>query len=54
MDKCLLLDGDVLAYKFAFAAEVPIEWEGGLWTYHADAQESIAALDEFMLSLIHI
>ncbi len=48
MDKCLLLDGDVLAYKFAFAAEVPIEWEDGLWTYHADARESIAVLDEFI------
>lgn len=40
----LLIDGDVVAYKAAIAVEKAIEWEPGMWTWHADEDEAKAAI----------
>ena len=36
MKRVLLIDADILVYQTACAAEVPIDWGGGLWTLHSD------------------
>jgi DNA polymerase-1 len=38
--KVLLLDGDVVAYRFAYSAEVAVEWEEDQWTVTADAKKA--------------
>lgn len=35
MKTALLIDGDMIAYRYACACETAVEWEPGLWTYHA-------------------
>ena len=44
----LLIDGDVIVYQQALAAEVPIHWGGDLWTLHADFAEVKSRVDEFI------
>lgn len=42
--KTVLIDGDEVAYKAAFACEVPIKWDADTWTLHSsevDMNESI-------------
>lgn len=45
-DKHLLIDGDILAYRIAFSAEVATEWGDGTWTYQADEKQATMKLDE--------
>ncbi len=49
--RTLLIDGDVVAYQFATAAETPIHWGDDLWTLHADAKEAKAKMDNFLAGL---
>jgi DNA polymerase-1 len=47
----LLLDGDVVAYKFASAAEKPIHWgdtDEDIWTLHAFADEAKERMEEWI------
>lgn len=41
----LLVDGDYLVYKWAFAVEKEINWGDDLWTLHADLDEAKAGLE---------
>lgn len=41
----LLIDGDIMVYREAFAAEKPTNWGNGLWTLHADATNAKKRLD---------
>ena len=36
----ILVDGDMIIFKAAVNAEVPINWWGDFWTLHADAAEA--------------
>jgi DNA polymerase-1 len=47
----LLLNGDVVAYKFASAAEKPIHWgdtDEDIWTLHAFADEAKERMEEWI------
>ena len=48
----LLIDGDIIAYKAATSAEVPINWGDGLWTLHAYEQDVEARLEEQITKLM--
>ena len=41
----LLVDGDYLVYKWAFAVEKETNWGDDLWTLHADVDEAKAGFD---------
>lgn len=45
MKKVLLIDGDVLVYRTAFAAETAIDWGDGLHTLHSDANAAASMID---------
>lgn len=45
MKKTLLIDGDVLVYRTAFAAEQVIDWGDGLHTLHSDASAAAPMID---------
>lgn len=45
MKRVLLLDGDVLVYKTAFASEQVIDWGDGLVTLHSHVDEAAAGID---------
>lgn len=45
MKRILLIDGDVLVYKTAFAAEKVIDWGGGLVTLHSNTDEAAQTID---------
>lgn len=47
----LLIDGDIIAYKAASAAEKPINWGNGLWTLHAWENDVTQIIDEFIAKL---
>ncbi len=49
--RTLLIDGDVVAYQFATAAETPIHWGDDLWTLRADGKEAKAKMDNFLAGL---
>lgn len=44
----LLFDADMLVFRCSSAVEQEINWEGDLWTLHADAAEAKAALDDMV------
>jgi DNA polymerase-1 len=48
----LLIDGDIIAYRAAAAAETPINWGDGLWTLHAHEDDVMRKVDEGMQRLI--
>ncbi len=48
IDRTLLVDGDIVAYKAATVAETPIDWGDGLWTLHAHENDVIANMVTFM------
>jgi DNA polymerase-1 len=43
--RVLLIDGDVLVYKVAFASEQVIDWGDDLHTLHSDAGQAASAID---------
>jgi DNA polymerase-1 len=47
-DLTLLIDGDIVCYSTAAAAEVETDWGGDLWTLHSDAAEARAAFDSII------
>lgn len=49
--KTLLLDGDIIAYQCAAAAEHPTNWGDGLWTLHSYEHEVEAAIDDYVYKL---
>jgi len=49
----LLIDGDIIAYKAAAAAEKPINWGDGLWTLHAWEEDVKQIIDEFIQTLFN-
>jgi DNA polymerase-1 len=44
MNRILLIDADVLAYRAACAVEVATEWEPGYWTWHCEEGEVRSAI----------
>lgn len=57
----ILFDADMTVFRATSSVETPIQWDGDLWTLHADAGEakvkvddSVLTLTEKVLSLIHI
>lgn len=52
MKRTLLIDGDILVYRWAFGAETAIDWGDGIWTLHADATEAAAMLDNNVAKLM--
>lgn len=49
--RVLLIDGDVVAYQLAAATEKVIEWDGGVFSSYADADEGRANLDHWIKDL---
>lgn len=47
----LIIDGDLLLYQHAFAAETPTDWGDGVWTLHADLVQTAAAFDQHIRQL---
>lgn len=47
----LLVDGDIVAYRTAAAAEQAINWGDGHWTLHAFEEDVTSAIDGFMEKL---
>lgn len=47
----LAIDGDIVAYQAAAAAEQPIYWGEGLWTMHAWEQDVERHIDDFVAGL---
>ncbi len=43
--KTVLIDGDEVAYKAAFATEQPIKWDEDTWTIHASERDMRKAVD---------
>ena len=43
-----LIDGDILIYRAALAAEHPIDWGEGIWTLHAYMDDAITLFDTFL------
>lgn len=46
--RTILLDGDVVAYKFAISAERATDWGDGLWTLHAEAGPAVGKMQSFV------
>lgn len=44
----LLIDADIAIYKATTANEVPINWEGDLWTLHCDLAKVKCDIDDFV------
>lgn len=51
MSKTILLDGDIVAYQFAAAAEKETDWGGGLRTLHSREQDAIPPMEDFLDTL---
>jgi DNA polymerase-1 len=51
LKRILLIDGDIVAFKFAAANEHAIEWDAGVFTAHADLDSAKANVDEHIKSL---
>lgn len=43
--KTALIDADIFIYQVAYAAEKPVRWPDGVWTYHADEQEAFNGIE---------
>lgn len=51
MKRVLLIDGDVLVYKTAWASEQVIDWGDGLVTLHSKADEAAQVIDAQLASI---
>lgn len=51
MDRCLILDGDIIAYQSAVTCERPVNWGDGLWTLHSYECEVRSAVDAYVQRL---
>jgi DNA polymerase-1 len=51
MKKILLIDGDVLVYKTAFASERVIDWGDGLHTLDSNSEEACQSVDAQLASI---
>lgn len=49
----LLFDGDMLVYEASASVETEINWEGDLWTLHADAADAKAKVDDHVCSIVN-
>lgn len=54
MKKVLLLDGDVLVYRTAFASERVIDWGEGLHTLDSNAAEACSSIDFQINALVEL
>lgn len=52
MGRTLILDGDVLVYRFANAEQVVVRWERDLYTMHAEFSPAKAHVDSFIQKLM--
>jgi DNA polymerase-1 len=52
VSRLLLVDGDILCFKFAAACEHNIDWGGGVHTLSADLDEAKANLDAHLAGLM--
>jgi DNA polymerase-1 len=50
----LLVDGDVLVYRFANAEQVVVRWERDLYTMHAELGPAKAHVDSFIQRLLRL
>ena len=50
-EQTLLLDGDIIAYQCASAAEQPIKWDDDCWTLHAFESDVEQRIDSFIDNL---
>lgn len=48
----LIIDGDLIAYKVAAGAEIPVNWGDGLWTLHSTEDDIKRGVDEAIHTLI--
>lgn len=48
----LLIDADIAIYKATTANEVPINWEGDLWTLHCDLSKVKCDIDDFVENIM--
>lgn len=47
----ILFDADMTVFKATSSVETPIQWDGDLWTLHADAGEAKVKVDDSVLTL---
>lgn len=47
-----LIDGDILIYKAACAAEKEVRWPDGVWTYQADEKDGIDIIKQKLASIL--
>ena len=56
--RTLLIDGDVVAYRFSTAAEEAIDWGDDQWTLHSDLGKAgtlaAAHLDELLEDILDV
>jgi DNA polymerase-1 len=48
----LLIDSDIVAFKFASSSEVATDWGNDIWTLHADAREARGRMFAFVEELM--
>jgi DNA polymerase-1 len=46
--RTILLDADMLAYRYAFACETEIQWDDDTWTYHGDMSRARDGIQMFL------
>ena len=47
----ILFDADMTVFRATSSVETPIQWDGDLWTLHADAGEAKVKVDDSVLTL---
>lgn len=50
--RVLLLDSDVLVYRFAYACEAPVRWDEDTWTYYGDLGKAKREMLHFVKELV--
>jgi DNA polymerase-1 len=50
--KRILIDSDIIAFKAASAAEVPIKWDGDMWTLHASESTVKQIVDTIVARIV--